>query len=293
MANTWGAQTWGFNQWNDLINVSYTLTGQPISLSLGDETTAGEINTGWSRATWGYNPWGIAGTLLATGIQMSGNIGSVSISNEINTGWGSDTWGYETWGTSGLIVDLTGIELTATLNSVTTKSDVDYFTVTGQEATITQNSVEAFASFVEEATGIGFDIDQGSANIQADANLTLSGIEMTMQEGDEQAYNRQGWGRYYWGLEEWGASGEWEFVPVTGISMSMTLGNVVATPNTIASITGIQLTMQEGDEGTTANANVVLTGKTLTMATGNVYNLIWNQVNTGTTSTWTEVDTAA
>jgi hypothetical protein len=28
MANTWGAQTWSFNQWNDLSNVSYTLTGQ-------------------------------------------------------------------------------------------------------------------------------------------------------------------------------------------------------------------------------------------------------------------------
>jgi hypothetical protein len=54
MANTWGAQTWGFNQWNDLSNVSYTLTGQSISLSLGDETTAGEINTGWGRATYGY-----------------------------------------------------------------------------------------------------------------------------------------------------------------------------------------------------------------------------------------------
>jgi hypothetical protein len=44
MANTWGSQTWGFNQWNDLANVSYTLTGQDLSLSLGDVTTSGEIN---------------------------------------------------------------------------------------------------------------------------------------------------------------------------------------------------------------------------------------------------------
>jgi hypothetical protein len=27
---TWGSQTWGFNQWNDLDNVSYTLTGQDL-----------------------------------------------------------------------------------------------------------------------------------------------------------------------------------------------------------------------------------------------------------------------
>ena len=292
----WSAKTWGYPEgggWGNLFDVNQPLTGFNLTSTLGEETVAGEINTGYGRLTWGANGWGIAGTLQLSGIQMSANIGSVSIANEVNVGWGSDTWGYETWGTSGLIVDLTGIELTATLNSVTTKSDVNYFTVTGQEATITQNSVEAFASFVEEATGIGFDIDQGSANIQADANLTLSGIEMTMQEGDEQAYNRQGWGRYYWGLEEWGTSGEWEFVPVTGISMSMTLGSVVATPNTIASPTGILLSMQEGDEGTTANARVTPTGIGLTMTTGTVYNLIWNEVNTGTTSIWTEVDTAA
>jgi hypothetical protein len=55
MANTWGLQTWGFNQWNDLDNVSYTLTGQDLSLSLADVTTSGEINEGWGRA----NTWGI------------------------------------------------------------------------------------------------------------------------------------------------------------------------------------------------------------------------------------------
>jgi hypothetical protein len=60
-----------------------------------------------------------------------------------------------------------------------------------------------------------------------------------------------------------------------------------------ASPSGILLSMQEGDEGTTANARVNLTGNALTTATGTVYNLIWNQVNTGTTSVWTEVDTAA
>jgi hypothetical protein len=36
-----------------------------------------------------------------------------------------------------------------------------------------------------------------------------------------------------------------------------------------------------------------LTGNALTMGIGTVYNLIWNEVNTGTTSAWTEVDTAA
>jgi len=123
MANTWGAQTWSFNQWNDLSNVNYTLTGQPISLSLGDETTAGEINSGWGRQTYGTNAWGIGGTLQATGIQMSSDIGSVSITNEINIGWGSDTWGYETWGASGLIVVPTGVSATFDIGTLGAAAD--------------------------------------------------------------------------------------------------------------------------------------------------------------------------
>jgi hypothetical protein len=80
---------------------------------------------------------------------------------------------------------------------------------------------------------------------------------------------------------------------LSGISLTFTLGTAVGDANTIASPSGILLSMQEGDEGTTANARVNLTGNALTTATGTVYNLIWNQVNTGTTSAWTEVDTAA
>ena len=52
MSNTWGSQTWGFNQWNDLSNVSFSITGIPVSATLGDETTAGEINSGWGRQEW-------------------------------------------------------------------------------------------------------------------------------------------------------------------------------------------------------------------------------------------------
>ena len=225
---------------------------------------------------------------------MSSDIGSVSITNEINTGWGSDTWGYETWGQSGQLAPVTGIEASfSTPGNVSISADGEHEVPTGIELTSTTGNVEAFASFIEIPTGEEATITTGSLGASANADVTTSGIAMTMQEGDEQAYNRQGWGRYYWGLEEWGASGEWEFVPVTGISMSMTLGSVVATPNTIASPTGILLSMQEGDEGTTANARVNVTGNALTMATGTVYNLIWNEVNTGTTSVWTEVDTAA
>jgi len=297
MANTWGAQTWSFNQWNDLSNVNYTLTGQALSFSLGNATASGEINQGW----------------------------------------GSDTWGYETWGISGLDIQLTGIGLSISLSSISTQSDVDDFTVTGQQATVVAGTgTEASSTFTAEVTGIPL-----TATLQyQEAVVDVTGIAMSMQEGDEtpdantiaqvSANSAATWnGNFAWGYGVWGnqqittlamsmQEGNLDPAPdvsltgnaaamflgeetitgdanlsLSGISLTFTLGTAVGDANTIASPSGILLSMQEGDEGTTANAMVNLTGNALTMATGTVYTLIWNQVNTGTTSTWTEVDTAA
>ena len=297
MANTWGAQTWSFNQWNDLDNVSYTLTGQALSFSLGNTTASGEVNQGW----------------------------------------GSDTWGTETWGISGLDIQLTGIGLSVSLSSVTTQSDVDDFTVTGQQATVVAGTgTEASSTFTAEVTGIPL-----TATLQyQEAVVNVTGIELTANDGTANldantivqisANSAASWnGNFAWGYGVWGneqipslvmsmQEGTTDPAPdvsltgnaaamflgeetitgdanldLTGISLTFTLGTAVGDANTIASPSGILLSMQEGDEGTTANARVNLTGNALTTATGTVYNLIWNQVNTGTTSAWTEVDTAA
>jgi hypothetical protein len=75
------------------------------------------------------------------------------------------------------------------------------------------------------------------------------------------------------------------------------IGTATLDANTQVDITGQLMTMQEGDETVTGNARVSVTGNALTMATGTVYNLIWNDVNTGTAPIvppgWQEVDTAA
>ena len=51
--------------------------------------------------------------------------------------------------------------------------------------------------------------------------------------------------------------------------------------------------MQEGDPTNKVSVDVSLTGLGKQIRLGSVYNLIWNEVNTGTTVTWREVDTAA
>ena len=78
-SGTWGAGVWGQNQWNDLADPTFTVTGIALSASLGDETTVGEINTGWGRLNWGDFGWGIAGTFIATGDAVTATLGSVAI----------------------------------------------------------------------------------------------------------------------------------------------------------------------------------------------------------------------
>jgi hypothetical protein len=326
--------------------------------TFGDENVnvTNPNDTLWGGDSYGSNFWNGGGNLNA-------DIGPVSITSEVNAGWGSDTWGYETWGISGLNIQLTGIGLSVSLSSVTTQSDVDDFTVTGQQATVVAGTgTEASSTFTAEVTGIPL-----TATLQyQEAVVDVTGIAMSMQEGDETpdantiaqvsatsaatwngnfAWGYGVWGNQpvttlamsmqegdldpapdvsltgnaaamfvgdetvtgdantgtitniNWGEETWGQStwGNGNYFDATGYAQAATinLGTAVGDAKTIASITGQLMTMQEGDEGTTANARVNLTGNALTTATGTVYNLIWNQVNTGTTSAWTEVDTAA
>ena len=300
--------------------------------TFGDENVnvTNPNDTLWGGDSYGSNFWNGGGNLNA-------DIGGVSITSEVNAGWGSDTWGYETWGISGLNIQLTGIGLSFSLSSVSTQSDVDDFTVTGQQATVVAGTgTEASSTFTAEITGIPL-----TATLQyQEAVVDVTGIAMLMQEGDEtpdantiaqvSANSAATWnGNFAWGYGVWGneqittlamsmQEGNLDPAPdvaltgnaaamflgeetitgdanlsLSGISLTFTLGTAVGDANTIASPSGILLSMQEGDEGTTANARVNVTGNALTMATGTVYNLIWNEVNTGTTSIWTEVDTAA
>jgi hypothetical protein len=293
--NTWGTQTWGFNQWNDLSNLDFSVTGIPVSL----------------------------------------NLNSVTANAQINQGWGSDTWGTETWGISGLDIQLTGIALTLSSGSLTTKSDTN-FNLTGQQATVFAGTgTEASSELIQQVTGL----PMGMTLQFEEVVINVVGFGLTMQEGEEvadantiatvSAESPVTWGNSAWGYGVYGnqpvttlamsmQEGTTDPAPdvsltgnaaamflgeetitgdanldLTGISLTFTLGTAVGDANTIASPSGILLSMQEGDEGTTANARVNLTGNALTTATGTVYNLIWNQVNTGTTSAWTEVDTAA
>jgi hypothetical protein len=337
----WGRSAWGLESWSvNYQNANISLTGYSIPITLGDETTAGEINEGWGNNTWGAYGWGTAGTVLAQGNSLSSNLGTVSIDNQINTGWGSDTWGYETWGISGLTVDLTGIGLTATLDNLTINADGQTGELTGEEMTSVVGDALGSATVDALVTGLPM-----TATLQyQEAVVNVTGNELTANDGaanldantiaEVSATSAATWnGNFAWGYGVWGneqvttlamsmQEGDVDPAPdvsLTGNAAAMFLGEETVTAdanafptgeeltavqgtatldaNTQVDVTGQLMSMQEGDETVTGNARVSVTGNALTMATGTVYNLIWNDVNTGTAPIvppgWQEVDTAA
>jgi hypothetical protein len=362
----WGRSAWGLESWSvNYQNANISLTGYSIPITLGDETTAGEINEGWSNHTWGEFGWGTGGTVLLQGISLSANLNSVSIANEVNVGWSSDTWGYETWGTSGLLVDVTGINLTTTIDDVTIKADAATGELTGEEMTTVVGDALGSATVDADVTGIpltatlqyqeaivdptGQELtaNDGTANLDANTIVEISAesavtwgnsawgygvfgnqpvttLAMATNEGDVDpapdaevtgiamaafvgtlslsgnantgTITNINWGEQAWGDSTWGNG---TYFDATGYAQAATinLGTAVLDANTQVDVTGQLMSMQEGDETVTGNARVSVTGNALTMATGTVYNLIWNDVNTGTAPIvppgWQEVDTAA
>ena len=190
-SGTWSSGFWGQNQWNDLADPTFTLTGVSLSGVLGTTTEIdGEINTGWGRIEWGINAWGEFGTALPTGVSASFNIGTIAVQ----------------------------IDVTAT-NSTNNNQ-----TITGAlGAPVIDIQSKVFPTGIEISSTLGI------ADAGPDAMAT--GNQATASVGSVEAYNLEGWGRYFYGQFEWGATGEWESVELTGIALSANVGTIAATAN--------------------------------------------------------------
>ena len=306
-SGTWNTGFWGQNQWNDSANPTIIPTGIALTATLGDETTVGEINTGWGRLNWGDGAWNIAGNVLPTGIALTSAIGNPTIHIDVTatTSTNNDQL------------------MTANLG---TNSNIDIQT-------------KVFP------TGIAMTSALGTADASPDAMAT--GIAMSMGLGTIQAFNQTGWGRQQWNVNAWGVEGQFATAVVTGIAMTAavsapeavkgnanfflntlnvaqaTLGNVDPAPDanftgeamiaslgsavgvidyvdipagiamtaTLASVTavpsqevdvtGISMNAQLASVTTVIHVDISVTGLGLTMNQGNGNALIWNEVDTG------------
>jgi hypothetical protein len=204
----------------------------------------------WGFGVWNGNAWGSDNNINAVdGISASFSLGSVTVDAELNSGWGRLTWGENAWGEQGDVV-LSGISMSASLGDEVISIDVNPIP-TGIPLTAFEGTAEEIIAVEVPVTGINLTSNLGTADAGPDA--MLEGIGATGSVGSVEAYNLEGWGRYFWGQYEWGATGEWEIIPVTGISMSANVGTISATGNAEITLdSSIQFTAEGNAQLSTA-----------------------------------------
>jgi hypothetical protein len=199
----WGRKAWNEQEWGTP-NESAQPTGFNLSASLGSVSITAEVNSGWGRTNWGELGWGIPGTLIPTGVSMSASLGTVTAVAEVNIGWGRKEWGQGLWNNDGddlVIPTGFGMNVVQGLPSIDTEintgwgraawgeldwggfSDSIVVGVSGNPITVSLNSVLSIPNTIATPTGINTTINLGTLDIDADANITVSGNSLTAATG--------------------------------------------------------------------------------------------------------------
>ena len=317
-SGTWNTGFWGQNQWNDSADSTFTVTGIALTASLGDETTVGEINTGWGRLAWNDSAWGIAGNLIAPGQALTGTLASVVASIDVSPGPSTNNNQLITTALNDVTVDIqtkvfpSGFPITGALGTADAGPDamatgnamsmglgtLDAFNQTGwgrQGWNVNAWGVEGQFANVD-VTGIAMtaavsapEAVKGDANFELNtlnvAQATLGNVDPApdaMIIGEPMIANLG----TALGLAGAGAS-------PTGIPMTAALGTAVGVPGQEVDVTGISMNNQLASVSVNIHIDIQLTGLSLTMNQGSGSALIWNEVDTGsapiTPPGWQEV----
>jgi hypothetical protein len=346
MAGAWNEGDWGLGNFGQQNNVTVPVTsvvdtpiawnagnfggatwgGQfdNIGITLGDETSAGEINEGWGRLTWGENAWGGTGDVIIQGFQLNILQGTVDASpdamltgQQINTSLG------EVYPFGLAVVFPTGQQLNISQGTADAAPDAE---VTGQQLNISSPGTVTVTAEINSGWGrLGWGIyDWGSDGLSVITSVT--GQQLNISQGDESSSANAdvpvfsivnaGWGQVAWGTQDWGqgelninlAISEGEVDPspdatVTGIGMTVGLavGTVVIGTANVSAI-GEQLNITQGttigDANTiasvtgirlnTAIGTVFAGGTSIVIPTGNGLTITLNSINN---QIWTEINT--
>ena len=314
----WGAGVWGQNQWNDLADPTFTVTGIALSASLGDETTVGEINLGWGRAGWNDFAWGIAGNLIAPGDAVTATLGTVVASIDVSTGPSTNNNQLITTALGSPTIDIqtkvfpTGIALTAAEGTADAGPDamatgiamsmglgtIDAFNQTGwgrQGWNVNAWGVEGQFANVD-VTGIAMTAAAGTLAATGTATLTLNTLNVaqatlgTVDPAPDASVTGNLITANLGTLVGQAGAG----ASPTGQAMTAGLGTVTAIPGQEVPLTGIPAEVRLSSAfNIVIHIDVSLTGLSLTMNQGSGNALIWNEVNTGsapiTPPGWQEV----
>jgi hypothetical protein len=345
MAGAWNEGDWGVGNFGEQNNITVPVTsvvdsplawnignfggatwgGQfdNIGITLGDETSAGEINEGWGRLTWGENAWGGTGDVILQGLQLNISEGTVDVSPDAAvTGQQINTSLNNVFAFGLAVVSPTGLQLNISQGTADAEPDA---IVTGQQLNISLDNVTITAEINSGWGRRGWGIfDWGSDGLSVITSVT--GQQLNISQGDESSSANAdvpvfsivnaGWGQVAWGTQDWGqgelninltiAEGEVDPSPdatVTGIGMTVSLAVgtvVIGTAN--VSVTGEQLNIAQGTAEGIPNTIASVTGIGLNIAIGTVFaggtsvievtgNGLTIALNSINNQIWTEINT--
>jgi hypothetical protein len=314
----WNAGNFGSNTWGGQFD--------NIGITLGDETTAGEINEGWGRLTWGENAWGGTGDVILEGNQINLSTGTVTFKIDslpsvtglqLNTSLG-DVYAF------GLaVVFPTGLQLNISEGIADASPDA---IVSGEQINISSPGNVTITAEINSGWGrLGWGIyDWGSDGLSVVTSVT--GQQLNITQGDESSSANAdvpvfstidaGWGQVAWGTQNWGqgelninlniTEGEVDPSPdatVTGIGMTVSLavGTVVIGTGNVT-LTGQQINISQGTAEGVPNTIASVTGIGLNIAVGTVFaggtsiidvtgNGLTIALNSINNQIWTEINT--
>ena len=207
----WNAGNFGSNTWGGQFD--------NVGITLGDETTAGEIREGWGNFTWGSVPWGGEQDPEAnvTGQQLNLSLGSLSFVITGSVELTGQQLGITTGtaeGSSTFAADVTGQQLNISLNSVTPIANANV-NLTGQQLNVAEGEVDPSPD--ADVTGIGMTVALAVGTVVVgEGNVSLTGNQINISQGtvvgdantiaEVSSIAQVGWGVVAWGTQAWNDS---------------------------------------------------------------------------------------
>jgi len=264
--NTWGAFSWGENQYGSQNHVDVLPTGLLTTGSVG--TVAAFSQQGWGRDDWGHEPWGDSydPVIAVTGYSITGALGTLPYAQS-EEGWGRDEWGYGNWGQNTTTVIVDGIEMTEGFGPDgwgISKWNEEVFWGGTLALTTTQLSIAALTGI--EATGsVGtptYAFDMINFSFSGPSQIGAGIGTLSINDG---ADHTQGLGSLL-ATGSLGSLGHEMVYDITGLQATMSVGSITVDDTQIVNLSGIEAT---GSVGSTTVEDMAI-GLSGLQATGSV-----------------------
>ena len=279
-------------------NADIDVTGSQITSSQGTSVGGSSVSVSLSGNLGSFSVGQVVSGIgaLTTGSSITSSIGAATVDESTLTGegWGRSAWGEFAWGVN-YSVALTGQSLTSSIGEEAGITDVTV-SVTGQSLTSTQGIISLVGDFgtVVNAAEDQLDFTLGSVTLTGDAKAEPSGISLSGSIG--QVVPEPKFIAEVTGVQATFTLGtialeQTTIETVTGQSITMTLGEEEQA--NVYPVTGTSMTSSIGSVTAVGEAGIDVSGIQMSASVGSTAITAWAEIDLGVSNTWTVVDLAA